>query len=396
MESTINGVAQGRHSIPCGKSTKEKIFKSFVYSEFSANLRPESGYIRRIRVAGGMLRIPCTKRFHDRIQSARYGDDIELSSTLLIDWLLKLVIIASVGMAGYTIAQFLVSLVRSQSQAGALADYYATLETSEKVVEKGQDKAETLSKVRLTFLRLGIDASGKEEVALYAAYGVTGLVVFLLLSFFHLGSLIALSGAVVMGVAIPKGLINRQWQKIQLEIESEIPTFMRNLAGILKAEGNLVDALQSAASALDPQKTLSTWVTMLAHRIQRQGDAAFEEMIVEADEISSALSLVIFEIMRMRQTGGGGYARAFENTANNLAETLAIKAQANAKAEGGSNMALAIIGAAVISLVYIISSPVGADVFLPNPLFKVGLVVSIAWGAFGWNYIQELIKEAIA
>jgi hypothetical protein len=59
-------------------------------------------------------------------------------------------------------------------------------------------------------------------------------------------------------------------------------------------------------------------------------------------------------------------------------------------------MALAIIGAAVISLVYIISSPVGADVFLPNPLFKVGLVVSIAWGAFGWNYIQELIKEAIA
>jgi Flp pilus assembly protein TadB len=320
----------------------------------------------------------------------------ELNSALLIDWLLKLVIVASVGMVGYTIAQWLLSLIRSQSQAGALADYYATLEASEKVVEKGQDKAETLSKVRLTFLRLGIDVSGKEEVALYAAYGITGLVVFLLLSFFHLGSLIALSGAVVMGVAIPKGLINRQWQKIQLEIESEIPTFMRNLAGILKAEGNLVDALQSAASALDPQKTLATWVNLLAHRIQRQGDAAFEEMIPEADEISSALSLVIFEIMRMRQTGGGGYARAFENTANNLAETLAIKAQANAKAEGGSNMALAIIGAAVISLVYIISSPVGADVFLPNPLFKVGLVVSIAWGAFGWNYIQELIKEAIA
>jgi len=33
-------------------------------------------------------------------------------------------------------------------------------------------------------------------------------------------------------------------------------------------------------------------------------------------------------------------------------------------------------------------------VYLENPLFKIGLVAAIAWGAYGWSYIQQMIREA--
>jgi len=313
-----------------------------------------------------------------------------------IDSALKLVAAVAAGAGVYFLLALLLNQIRGKSQAESLRAYYRQRGRADDpaAANPGKLQISELSKTRLAFLRLGMDVSGKEEVATYclmALIGVPGILVF---NAFHLGWPISIAGGAVLGYAITHGFVNAQWEKVRLEIEKEIPTFLRNLSGILKAEPNILEALSSSREALDPEKPLAAWVEIFITRIQRQGRTAFESLLIEANGISSSLALVVFEVQRMGETGGAGYTAAFHETAKNLNEILNVKGQAAAVASGKKNIALAIIGAAVFGLGYILSAPVGTSVYLENPLFKIGLVAAIAWGAYGWSYIQQMIREA--
>ena len=315
-----------------------------------------------------------------------------------IDTALKLVAGASLGVAVYFLLSQVVHRINSNSQAEAMRSYYRQRGTMDgsSPAKTGVAQINALNKTRLAFLRLGVDVTGKEEAALYGVMAATGLVGALILQVFQLGLPIALAGGAVLGYAITNGFVNSQWEQVRLEIEKEIPTFLRNLSGILKAEPNILEALSSSREALDPEKPLAAWVETFIARLQRQGQAAFERLLPEANAISPALALVVFEVQRMGETGGAGYTAAFHETAKNLNEILDVKGQAAAVASGKKNLALVIIGAAVFGLGYILSAPVGASVYLDNSLFKIGLVASLAWGAYGWTVIQKMVREAIA
>ena len=313
-----------------------------------------------------------------------------------IDSALKLVAAVAAGAGAYFLFTLLVKRIRGVSQAESLRAYYRQrgradnpAATNPRVVQISE-----LSKTRLAFLRFGIDVSGKEEVATYCLMALIGIPGILVFNAFGLCWPISIAGGIVLGYAITHGFVNAQWEKVRLEIEKEIPTFLRNLSGILKAEPNILEALSSSREALDPEKPLAAWVETFITRIQRQGRTAFESLLIEANGISSSLALVVFEVQRMGETGGAGYTAAFHETAKNLNEILNVKGQAAAVASGKKNIALAIIGAAVFGLGYILSAPVGPSVYLENPLFKIGLVAAIAWGAYGWSYIQQMIREA--
>ena len=313
-----------------------------------------------------------------------------------IDSALKLVAGIAAGAGAYFLFAMLVNQIRGKSQAESLRAYYRQRGRADdpaaanpRVVQINE-----LSKTRLAFLRFGMDVSGKEEFATYCLMALIGVPGILIFNAFHLGWPISIAGGAVLGYAITHGIVNAQWEKVRLEIEKEIPTFLRNLSGILKAEPNILEALSSSREALDPEKPLAAWVETFITRIQRQGRTAFESLLIEANNISSSLALVVFEVQRMGETGGAGYTAAFHETANNLNEILNVKGQAAAVASGKKNIALAIIGAAVFGLGYILSAPVGASVYLENSLFKIGLVAAIAWGAYGWSYIQQMIREA--
>jgi hypothetical protein len=313
-----------------------------------------------------------------------------------IDMALKLVTGIAAGAGAYFFLTLLVTQIRGKSQAESLRAYYRQRGRSDDPVAANPGKLQIseLSKTRLAFLRFGMDVSGKEEVATYSLMALIGVPGILIFNAFHLGWPISIAGGMVLGYAITHGFVNAQWEKVRLEIEKEIPTFLRNLSGILKAEPNILEALSSSREALDPEKPLAAWVETFITRIQRQGRTAFESLLIEANSISSSLALVVFEVQRMGETGGAGYTAAFHETANNLNEILNVKGQAAAVASGKKNIALAIIGAAVFGLGYILSAPVGTSVYLENPLFKIGLVAAIAWGAYGWSYIQQMIREA--
>jgi hypothetical protein len=313
-----------------------------------------------------------------------------------IDSALKLVAAVAAGAGAYFLFTLLVNQIRGKSQAESLRAYYRQRGRADDPVAANPGKLQIseLSKTRLAFLRFGMDVSGKEEVATYSLMALIGVPGILIFNAFHLGWPISIAGGMVLAYAITHGFVNAQWEKVRLEIEKEIPTFLRNLSGILKAEPNILEALSSSREALDPEKPLAAWVETFITRIQRQGRTAFESLLIEANGISSSLALVVFEVQRMGETGGAGYTAAFHETAKNLNEILNVKGQAAAVASGKKNIALAIIGAAVFGLGYILSAPVGTSVYLENPLFKIGLVAAIAWGAYGWSYIQQMIREA--
>ena len=313
-----------------------------------------------------------------------------------IDSALKLVAGIAAGAGAYFLFTLLVNQIWGKSQAESLRAYYRQRGRADDPVSANPRVVQIneLGKTRLAFLRFGMDVSGKEEVAMYYLMALIGIPGILIFNAFHLGWPISIAGGVVLGYAITHGFVNAQWEKVRLEIEKEIPTFLRNLSGILKAEPNILEALSSSREALDPEKPLAAWVETFITRIQRQGRTSFESLLVEANGISSSLALVVFEVQRMGETGGAGYTAAFHETAKNLNEILNVKGQAAAVAYGKKNIALAIIGAAVFGLGYILSAPVGTSVYLENPMFKIGLVLAIAWGAYGWSYIQQMIREA--
>lgn len=313
-----------------------------------------------------------------------------------MDTALQLIASAAIGYAVYFLLSQAMYSINSRSQSDALRTYYRQRgQTGDTASNSGKAQINELDKTRLAFLRFGLDVSGKENATLYGAMALIGLAGALVLNIFHLGLAISVAGGAVLGYAIANGFVNAQWEQVRLEIEKEIPTLLRNLSGILKAEPNLLEALSSSREALDPQKPLAAWTESFINRIQRQGQAAFEPLLAEAHAISPALALVVFEVQRMGETGGAGYTAAFHESAQNLNEILDVKGQAAAVASGKKNLALVIIGAAVFGLGYILSAPVGASVYLENSLFKIGLVASLAWGAYGWSVIQKMVREAI-
>ena len=315
-----------------------------------------------------------------------------------IDTALQLVAALAAGAGVYVFFSLLVNRISTNSQAESLRAYYrqrGVASTDDpSAANPGVVQINEASKTRLAFLRIGLDVSGKEDLATYGLMALVGVPGIFAFHAFHLGWLIAIAGGAVLGYAITNGFINAQWEKVRLEIEKEIPTFLRNLSGILKAEPNILEALSSAREALDPEKPLAAWIETFITRVQRQGNVAFDKLLPEANSISPSLALVVFEVQRMGETGGAGYTAAFHETARNLNEILDVKGQATAVASGKKNIALVIIGAAVFGLGYILSAPVGTAVYLENPLFKIGLVLAIAWGAYGWSYIQQMIREA--
>jgi hypothetical protein len=205
---------------------------------------------------------------------------------------------------------------------------------------------------------------------------------------------VALIAGGAIGYFAVQALVAGRWEKTRLEVDAEIPTFLRNLSGIIQAEPNVLQAMASANESLDPGKPLHAWMHYAIRTLQAQGKEAFRTLRPAASEITSALGIAVFEIERLWEAGGEGYTRAFQMTADNLAEILTVKAQAASKASGATGLARLIIAAAVITIGYILSSQIGQDLYLKNPLIKIALAGAIGWGIYGWMYIKEMVREA--
>ncbi len=249
-------------------------------------------------------------------------------------------------------------------------------------------------KIRLAFQSVGLDAAGREEIAQWlariavmAACGV-GL-------FFSGLPKIAMLVAASLGWMIVGGWIDGVWRKKRLAVEKELPTFLSRLASVSQVAPNAIDALTEVADTLDPGAPLKEWIERFAAKLQAAGQTGLAEMIDEAYVISPSLGVTAFEIGRLWETGGAGYAAAFSSAADNLSGILESRAVAASKGEGARGSIRSILLALLGAVVLMTSNPYTQDA-LRRPIFGLFYLALFAWIGYGWFSVNRIIDESVA
>jgi len=241
-----------------------------------------------------------------------------------------------------------------------------------------------------------MDVSGREENAVRNAQILLGLAVAAVLMLVGFPALLSLLFGVGIGYITINSAIQSHWDSIRREIEKDIPTLLRNLAGVLHTERNPLDAMIHAVQAVDDNRPLHPWVMYVAEEVRSGGIGAFERLRAEAFEISSALGVVFFEVERMMQTGGSGYMEAFLNAADNLSGLIEVRGEAYTEVSRAYGLVRVIIGLAVFIYASLLSSPSGRDILLGTLQAQLMLGGSVVWAVIGWMYIRSKTQEVTA
>ena len=252
-------------------------------------------------------------------------------------------------------------------------------------------------KTRLAFRHLGVDVSGYETLALGLLYVlVAALLILGLQTLLHLPMGIAATGGLILAGFVEQGILSSAWDAMRRDIEKDIPTLMLRLSGMIQASPNVLESLDEAARSLDARRPLRGWLEYWINEIQGRGVSAFEDMEKEAERLSPSLILAVVQIWRLWESGGSGYIESFRLVADHLSELMATRALAYAKAGRSGNLARIIVAAALISLSAIMNNPTSRDLFLLNPVTRIGLVFFFLWGGFGWFYIRTILQQVTA
>jgi Flp pilus assembly protein TadB len=248
-------------------------------------------------------------------------------------------------------------------------------------------------KIRFAFAGYGLNVTGKEQLSFYFAIAGLGLSVALIAASLNLPPLFWLGGPAMAYFAV-NGLVTSKWNKVRLAIEKEIPSFLMNLSSVIQLNPNVLQALEDASLSLNPKGYLRPWVERLEHALQSRGQKGLEDMQAEAGDISSSLLLVVVEIGRLWETGGQGYAQSFQMVSENLSGILEGRSKAFAKADGAWGT-IRVIVLALGGAIFLAFSNPGSGALFRTPVAQVAIVAAVAWAAFGWSYIGDLIRESV-
>jgi hypothetical protein len=189
-------------------------------------------------------------------------------------------------------------------------------------------------------------------------------------------------------------LVNSKWNKVRMAMEKEIPSFLMNLSSMIQLNPNVIQALENASLSLNPKGYLKPWIARLVHGIQSNGKNGLEEMQAEAGDISPSLLLVVVEIGRLWETGGQGYSQSFQMVSENLAGILEGRSKAFSKADGAWGT-IKVIVLALGGAIFMAFSAPGSSALFRTPTAQIAIVVAVAWAAFGFSYIGDLIHESV-
>jgi hypothetical protein len=248
--------------------------------------------------------------------------------------------------------------------------------------------------IRLAFASVGLDVSGKERFILYISSGLVGFALSGIAAIFHLPPIFWLGGSVV-GYFVINSLINHNWDRWCRRLEKEIPAYLVNLASMIQLNANLIQDLEDACLSLDLKGGLRPWIQRLASNLQASGRKGLEEMQQEAQAISPSLLLLAVEVGRMWETGGMGYTQSFQLISENLGSILDSRSKAYAKEDGAWGTIRLIFLALGGAIVMAFSSDGSRELFR-TPSIQLAMLVAVAWAAFGFSVIADLIRETVS
>lgn len=249
-------------------------------------------------------------------------------------------------------------------------------------------------KIRQAFTRLGIDVSGKEnDYRTYAIAAVGVVAGIVLLALFH-SVLYALAGGAAAGFVLVEVWVASVWGRMRTDINEDLPVYFRNLAGVLKVNTNIVNAMDTASQVLDENRPLYQWV-QYAVREAQGAPYALADLVDEAYALSPHLGMMMFQVRRYSETGGTGYTNGFRLAADGIAEMLDIKRLGISQAKRAYNLIYMFIALSVFSLGVMIWNPTGREMFLHSTMGRLALLGVFVIALAGYFFIRETIQEAV-
>ncbi len=152
-----------------------------------------------------------------------------------------------------------------------------------------------------------------------------------------------------------KSQLNTVWVKLQHGIEKDIPIFLSRLASTVQIESNVLEAINEVTETLEPKGPLREWMLKFIGRCQAGGIKALDDMLLEAQAISTSLGIAVFEIGRLWETGGPGYVKAFAMAADNIGDALKARGMAHAKGDGAKSSIRMIVLALIAVVIFLFS-----------------------------------------
>ena len=286
-------------------------------------------------------------------------------------------------------AYYLVRLLLEIKRPGGRLSQFAGASAEKTAVEVGSSKY----KIRLVFSSFGLDVSGNETIALWLSRLGLGLAIALFLIIVGAPNLMVPAGFIAAWFIV-ESQMNGKWIKLSHGIEKDIPIFLSRLASTVQIESNVLEALNEVTETLDAKSPLREWMLRFIARCQSGGQQAMGEMLLEAQAVSTSLGIAVFEIGRLWETGGPGYARAFMIAAENIGDALKARGMAHAKGDGAKGSIQMILFALMAVMIFLFRTPQFAAT-MQDFTIQAAFAFILVWMFFGWSMIDSIIENAV-
>lgn len=210
----------------------------------------------------------------------------------------------------------------------------------------------------------------------------------------HFPLLPALMGG-LLGYVVADSWLKGRWHRFRAGIEEELPVFVNRLGAMLLLNESLTACLEEVVDTLDPESSLlRVWMEIYLQGLRQEGKDFLSHARQQANRISPSLALVVFQLDRVVETGGSGFARAFAQSAQSLQAILEVRAVAASKADGArSAIALLLVVMGVV-MAMLAASP-GMREGYADPQAQMVLVGALGVMAFGYHFLNGMISDVL-
>ncbi len=200
----------------------------------------------------------------------------------------------------------------------------------------------------------------------------------------------------LLGYVVTDAWLRGHWQRFRSGLEEELPVFVSRLGAMLLLNESLTACLEEVIDTLDPRESrLRLWMQVYLQGLRQEGTDFLEHARDQANRISPSLALVVFQMGRVVETGGSGFARAFAGAAQELQAILEVRAVASAKAEASRSAITLLLIVMGVIIGIMVASPAMRQGYA-DPTAQLILMVSLATMALGHYILNGMITDALA
>ena len=202
------------------------------------------------------------------------------------------------------------------------------------------------------------------------------------------------AGAGALAFLLARSFLQNRCTQARVRIEQELPSFVSEIAGQLMVTSSARLVLEEVITGMRYASSLRAWMQYLLYGYNREGVIFLGQARREAQAITPHLGVVMYELERLAETGGGDFAAAFTTSADELSAILEARAVAGSKAESARMAVLMLMGIMGFVLFTMFSSDAIREGF-NYPAVQMITVGCVVVMGFGYSFMNDMINEAM-